>query len=148
MATYKIYELWASWFQRRRFFKVFSHYKSMGAICYHSKRVPFLSARNCVDGKWCRTIAILNISLGELMIQKHYVLFKPFVCWYSLLSLDQDQDRWNRSWSDPNCLTLWWYSWKNFLKKLIFDKNQQTTKNMQNFPAFRELTHLPHRDVF
>ena len=31
VATYKICKLWASWFQRRRFFKFFSHYKSMGA---------------------------------------------------------------------------------------------------------------------
>ena len=30
IATYKIYKLWASWFQRRKFLS-FSHYKSMGA---------------------------------------------------------------------------------------------------------------------
>ena len=30
IATYYIYKLWASWFQRRRFFYLFSHYKSMG----------------------------------------------------------------------------------------------------------------------
>ena len=24
---------------------------------------------------------------------------------------------------DPNCLTLWWYSWKNFLKKFILKKS-------------------------
>ena len=37
IATYKIYKLWASWFQRRRFFFFlsFSHYKSMGAIYQH-----------------------------------------------------------------------------------------------------------------
>ena len=29
---------------------------------------------------------------------------------------------------DPNCLTVWWYSWKNFSKKLILKKNQQMTK--------------------
>ena len=29
---------------------------------------------------------------------------------------------------DPNCLTLWWYSWKKFSKKLILKKNQQTAK--------------------
>ena len=30
IATYSIYKLWASWFQKRRIVK-FSHYKSMGA---------------------------------------------------------------------------------------------------------------------
>ena len=29
--THKIFKLWASWFQRRRFFYVFSYYKSMEA---------------------------------------------------------------------------------------------------------------------
>ena len=38
-------------------------------------------------------------------------------------SLDPDQARQN-VWPDldANCLTLWWYSWKSFLKKLIFKK--------------------------
>ena len=31
IATHKIYKLWASWFQRRRFFLSFSYCKSMGA---------------------------------------------------------------------------------------------------------------------
>ena len=35
-------------------------------------------------------------------------------------SLDQDQARQNVGPDlDPNCLALWWYSWKIFLKKLI-----------------------------
>ena len=29
--THKIFKLWASWFQRRRFFYIFSYYKSMEA---------------------------------------------------------------------------------------------------------------------
>ena len=35
IATYKIYKLWTSCFQRRRFFKFFSHFKSMGSIYRH-----------------------------------------------------------------------------------------------------------------
>ena len=31
IAAYQICKLWASWFQRRRFFLSFSHYKFMGA---------------------------------------------------------------------------------------------------------------------
>ena len=35
-------------------------------------------------------------------------------------SLDPDQARQNFGPDlDPNCLTLWWYSWKMFLKNLI-----------------------------
>ena len=41
-------------------------------------------------------------------------------------SLDPDQDRQNVGPDlDPNCLTLWWYSWKNFRKKLILERNPQ-----------------------
>ena len=44
-------------------------------------------------------------------------------------SLDPDQAQQNVGPDlDPNCLTLWWYSWKIFLKKLIFKKNLQMTK--------------------
>ena len=35
---------------------------------------------------------------------------------------------------DPNCLTLWWYSWKIFSKKLILKKNQQATKKHEKIP--------------
>ena len=37
-------------------------------------------------------------------------------------SLDLDQARQN-VWLDlyPICLTIWWYSWKNFLKKADFE---------------------------
>ena len=35
IATYKRYKPLASWFERRRFFLRFSHYKSMGAISRH-----------------------------------------------------------------------------------------------------------------
>ena len=55
-------------------------------------------------------------------------------------SLDPDQAWQNvRPDLDPNCLTHWWHSWKNFLKKLIL-KNRQTTKNLNNEPACNELT--------
>ena len=35
IATYKIYKLWASWFQKRRIFNFFPLCKSMGAIYQH-----------------------------------------------------------------------------------------------------------------
>ena len=35
---------------------------------------------------------------------------------------------------DPNSFTLWWHSWKNFLKMLILKTNQQTTKNHAKLP--------------
>ena len=56
-------------------------------------------------------------------------------------SLDQDQARQNsRPDLDPNCLTLWWYSWKIFCTKVNLKKkkkkNPQTTKkSMQNYPT-------------
>ena len=38
-------------------------------------------------------------------------------------SLNPDQARQKVGpYLDPNCLTIWWYSWKIFLKKLIFKK--------------------------
>ena len=40
---------------------------------------------------------------------------------------------------DPNCLTLWWYSWKIFLKKFI-KKIHRWQKSTQNYPACNELT--------
>ena len=35
---------------------------------------------------------------------------------------------------DPNCLTLWWYSWKNFQKNWFW-KNQVMTKKHKIFPS-------------
>ena len=46
---------------------------------------------------------------------------------------------------DPNCLTLWWYSWKIFLKKVNFKNNKSTDNkkaHVQNYTACRELTML------
>ena len=40
---------------------------------------------------------------------------------------------------DPNCLTLWWYSWKIFFKISIFKKIHRWQKSMQNYPACKEL---------
>ena len=40
-------------------------------------------------------------------------------------SLDPDQARQHVGPDlDPNCLTLWWYSWKIFLKKLVLKKKK------------------------
>ena len=44
-------------------------------------------------------------------------------------SLDPDQG--------PNCLTFWRYFCKNFFKKLIFEKNQQTTKKHEKLPRMQ-----------
>ena len=40
---------------------------------------------------------------------------------------------------DPICLTLRWYSRKNFLKKLILKKISRRQKSMKNFPRGKEL---------
>ena len=40
---------------------------------------------------------------------------------------------------DPNCLTLWWYSWKNFLKNLFLKKISRRQKSMKYFPVGKEL---------
>ena len=51
-------------------------------------------------------------------------------------SLDPDQAWQNvRPDLDPNCLTLWWYSWKNFSKKMILKKKSADNKSMQNYPV-------------
>ena len=56
------------------------------------------------------------------------------------IRLDQDQDRQNVGPDlDPNYLTLWWYFWKNFSKKLIFKKSADDIKSMQNYPVGKEL---------
>ena len=72
-----------------------------------------------------------NATLLEITCRGSNVYSKPNERAYSIAtgavytdnfanSLDQDLD--------PNCLTLWQYSYKNFSKKLILKKNQQTTK--------------------
>ena len=51
-------------------------------------------------------------------------------------SLDPDQDRHNVGPDlNPNHLTLWWCSWKNFLKKWILKKSTDDNKSMKNYPA-------------
>ena len=53
-------------------------------------------------------------------------------------NLDPDQARQNVGPDlDPICLTLLWYSWKNFSKNLILKKISRRQKSMQNFPACR-----------
>ena len=55
-------------------------------------------------------------------------------------SLDPDQARQNvRPDLDPNCLTLWWYSWKIFFQKVNL-KNPKMTKKHTKLPACYELT--------
>ena len=54
------------------------------------------------------------------------------------ISLDPDQARQSVGPDlDPNRLTLWWYSWKNFSKKTILKKNQQTTKKHDKLPSMQ-----------
>ena len=53
-------------------------------------------------------------------------------------SLDPDQARhYVGPDLDPNCLTLWWYSWKNFSKKMFLKKKKK--KRMTNYPACKKL---------
>ena len=55
-------------------------------------------------------------------------------------SLDPDQAGQNIGPDlDPNCLTLWCYSWKIFLGKVNLNKIHRWQKSMQNYPACKEL---------
>ena len=55
-------------------------------------------------------------------------------------SLDPDQAWQNvRPGLDPNYLTLWWYSWKIFLKSLILKKISRRQTFLKKFPACKEL---------
>ena len=48
-------------------------------------------------------------------------------------SLDLDQARQKvKPDLDPNCLTLWWYSWKIFLKKVILKKKLTDVKKKKH----------------
>ena len=59
-------------------------------------------------------------------------------------SLDPDQARQNVGPDlDPSCLTLWWYSWKNFLKKLILKKVSKWQKKHAKLPS-RQSVNLYH----
>ena len=62
-------------------------------------------------------------------------------------SLDPDQARQNvGSDLDPNCLTLWWYSWEIILEKLILKKIfHRRQKSMQNYPSCKVLSHIETR---
>ena len=42
---------------------------------------------------------------------------------------------------DPICLTLRWYSWKIFFKKLILKNSADDKKSMKNFPGGNDLMH-------
>ena len=56
-------------------------------------------------------------------------------------SLDQDKARWNfEPNQDPNCLTVWWYSWKIFFEKVYFEKKKkQTTWKHTKFPSMQRV---------
>ena len=55
-------------------------------------------------------------------------------------SLDPDQARQNAGPDqDTNCLTLWWYFWKKFSKKLIW-KKKITHKKVKHYASCKELT--------
>ena len=50
--------------------------------------------------------------------------------------LDPDQDRQNVGPDlDPNCFDTLMVFLKEYFEKVDFEKNQQTTKNMQNYPG-------------
>ena len=77
--------------------------------------------------QWVQWFLIFN---ENTLIESMCVLFKSdwdiFCCLLKTFanSLDPDQAQQNVGPDlDPNCLTLWKYSWKNFLKKLILKKS-------------------------
>ena len=57
-------------------------------------------------------------------------------------SLDPDQARQNVGPDlDPNCLTLWWYSWKFFLKKIKLKKKNNKKKYTDDKKACKITQH-------
>ena len=44
-----------------------------------------------------------------------------------------------QAWFGSRISTSWWYTWKSFLKKLIFKKIQQTTKNNKKSPSMQNV---------
>ena len=55
-------------------------------------------------------------------------------------SLDPDQDQKNAGpHLDPNHLTLWHCSWKNFMKKLILKKSTDDQKNNEKLPSMQRV---------
>ena len=94
------------------------------------------------------TIAHLEHSSGELKrstVDFMIELFNSFPAsgdWCLLItfanSLDPDQAWQNLGCNlNPNCLTLWWYSWKSWLKKI-----HRGQKSMPNYPECKELMML------
>ena len=51
----------------------------------------------------------------------------------------------HRAWSDLNCLTLWWYSWKNFSIKQILKKIGRRQNIVEKFPACVKLKSYHYR---
>ena len=67
---------------------------------------------------------VMNI---QYMTQVQYLLSRLLITFTT--SLDPDQARQTVGPDqDPNCLTLRWFSWKNFFKKLILKKSADDKK--------------------
>ena len=63
-------------------------------------------------------------------------------------SLDPDQDWQNVGPDlDPNCLTLWLCSWRNFSRKVNFEKISRWQQKHENYPACKELKIIPDEGV-
>ena len=58
-----------------------------------------------------------------------------FGCYFQQYTCTSPNEHNVRPDQDPNCFKLWWYSWKNFLKKLILKKNQQTANIHAKLPS-------------
>ena len=96
--------------------------------------------------KWTRSRVCFILLLNQFVCINSFPASGDF---FRLLitfanSLDPDQPRQNVGPVgpdlDPNCLTLWWYSWKIFLKKKRKIKNNsQMTKSMQSYPGCKGL---------
>ena len=76
----------------------------------------------CNNGSHGELINFVNISINSFPTSGDFCrLLITFAN-----GLEPDQAR--HFYMDSNCLTLWWYSWKMFLKKIILKENPQMTK--------------------
>ena len=93
---------------------------------------------------WCRRQRDAGSLYANILTATGYVYFFNYYCRLLIFfenSLDHDHAQQNvGSDLDPNCLTLWWYSWKNFSKKVDFKKIIRRHETYKIYLAGKELS--------
>ena len=97
---HKLYLLWPSFFDKTSSFELFLYRVIQETFLWSLAEIGLLKQ-------------MLILGRGTLTLPASVVLN----------SFDPDQARQNVGPNlDPNCLTHWWYSWKNFSKQIVFLK--------------------------